>query len=344
MAKRDYYEILGVLRGASAEEIKKAYRRLARKYHPDTAGNDPKTTECFKEAQEAYEVLKDNKKRQTYDRFGHSGFKMDGATVDPGPGRRYQGHPSGGAPGGFDFSEIFGGAPGGGGIHFDFSDIFSDAADGPADAGDIFERLRSRSSRRGRRASGPPAATGKDIEHNIKINFNEAVQGTSREITLSLTQTDGKRSQEKLSVKIPAGVDNGSKIRLRGKGQPGPNGPYGDLIINIEVEPHPYFQRQGDDIYLEVPLTFSEAALGAKVKVPTLTAEKTTVTIPPGSSSHQKLRLKNKGVKSRKTGQPGDMYLILKIIAPKKPDDQARGYLEKLAQFYPQKGVRNHWD
>jgi len=343
MAKRDYYEILGVPRGASTEEIKKAYRRLARKYHPDTAGNDPQTTERFKEALQAYEVLKDNKKRQTYDRFGPAGLKMDGASAGPGPGRRYQWNTSGGAPGGFDFSEIFGGAPGGGGVHFDFSDIFSGNAGSPTGHDDIFEKIRSRSSRRGRRSSGPAPPSGKDIEHKEKLTFEEAIQGTSRDITMTLTQTDGKQRQEKLSVKIPAGVDNDSKIRLRGKGQPGPNGKHGDLIINIQVEPHPYFQRQGNDIYLDVPLTFDEAALGAKVKVPTLT-DKTTVTIPPHSSSHQKLRLKNKGVKSRKTGKPGDMYLILKIVSPKKLDDQSKKSLEKLAQFYPKKGVRNHWD
>ena len=343
MTKRDYYEILGVPRGASAEQIKKAYRQLARKYHPDTAGNDPKTTEQFKEAQEAYEVLKDNKKRQTYDRFGHAGLKMDNTAAGPGPGRRYHRNTSGGAPGGFDFSEIFGGAPGGGGVHFDFSDIFSGPAGGSTGSDDIFERLRSQSSRRGRRSSGSAPVSGKDIEHKEKLTFDEAIQGTSREITMTITQTDGKRRQEQLSVKIPAGVDNGSKIRLRGKGQPGPNGKHGDLIINIDVEPHPYFQRMGDDIYLDVPLTFSEVALGAKVKVPTLT-DKTTVTIPPGSSSHQKLRLKNKGVKSRKTGELGDMYLILKIVSPHKLDDQTKEFLEKLAQFYPKKGVRNLWD
>jgi len=342
MTKRDYYEILGVSRGASAEEIKKAYRQLARKYHPDTAGNDPAATERFKEAQEAYEVLKDNKKRQAYDRFGHAGLKMDGGGAGPGPGRRYQWSSSGGAPGGFDFSEIFGGAPGGGGVHFDFSDIFSGGGGPPGDD-DIFEHIRSQSSRRGRRSSGSAPVSGKDIEHEVNLTFDEAIQGTSRNITLSLTQTEGKRKQEKLAVKIPAGVDNGSKIRLRGKGQPGPNGQHGDLIIIIQVEPHPYFQRKGDDIYLDVPLTFAEAALGAKVKVPTLT-DKTTVTIPPRSSSHQKLRLKNKGVKSYKTGETGDMYLILKIISPDKLDDKTRESLEKLTQFYPPKGVRNLWD
>ncbi|MCP4707129.1 MAG: J domain-containing protein [Planctomycetes bacterium] len=343
MTKRDYYEILGVPRGATTEEIKKAYRKLARKYHPDTAGDDPKTTERFKEAQQAYEVLKDTKKRQAYDRFGHAGLKMDGASAGPGPGRRYQWNTSGGGPGGFDFSEIFGGAPGGGGAHFDFSDIFSGQTGGATGSDDIFERIRDRSSRRSRRSSHPAPTSGKDIEHKEKLSFEEAIQGTGRDITMNITQTDGKRRQEKLSVKIPAGVDNGSKIRLRGKGQPGPNGKHGDLIITIDVADHPYFQRQGDDIYLEAPLSFSEAALGAKVKVPTLT-DHTTVTIPPGSSSHQKLRLKNKGVKSRKTGEPGDMYLILKIVSPEKPDDQAKDSLEKLAQFYPKKGIRNHWD
>ena len=353
MAKRDFYEILGVPRGVSPEQIKKAYRLLARKFHPDTAGNDPQTTERFKEAQEAYEVLKDPKKRQAYDRYGHAGLKMDGPGGPGGTaGRTHRWSSSAAGPVNFDFSDIFGKA--GGGAHFDVSDIFSGGPGaGAGSMEDIFERLRRRSGRaEPSRSAGPPR--GDDIEHTVRLSFEEAVQGAAKDIAMTITQSNGQQHQERLSVKIPAGVDSGSKIRLRGKGQPGPNQKNGDLIIKIEVTPHRYFQRQGEDIYLDLPLTVTEAALGAKVEVPTL-ADMTTVKIPPASSSGQKLRLNDKGVKSHKTGKTGGMFLILelggggggvlilKIVPPPELDEQSQELFRKLAQRCPQDDIRKDW-
>ena len=317
MAKRDFYDVLGVPRGATADQIKKAYRQLARKYHPDTAGADPAAAESFKEVQEAYESLSDPQKRQDYDRFGHAASHMGGGPGPGGPGRTYTWRSGGGGAGGFDFSEIFGG--GGGRIE----DLFGGAVGG-----------------RGRRQA---ARRGADIEHSVRVSFAEAVSGTTREVVLTMPQADGSQRRERLSVKLPAGVDNGSKIRLRGKGQPGQGGPNGDLIIVITVEAHKYFRRDGDDVLLDVPISIGEAALGAKVDVPTLDDGTTTVTIPPGSSSGQKLRLKGKGVKSRKIGKTGDMLLVLKVMVPKKLDAKSRELLLEFSKNNPQADIRGAW-
>ena len=297
MAKRDYYEVLGVSRGASKEEIKKSYRRLAKKYHPDVAGKDKKTEEKFKEVTEAYEVLNDAKKKEAYDRFGHAGVKMNGAGAGWPGGGTYQGGPGGGGVH-FDFSEIFGGGGGGGrGKGANVSDFFGFGGAGGME--DIFEQLRHQQGPRRRRSAAPQR--GRDIEHNLSISFDEAIDGTSRDIEATVVQSDGARRKERISIKIPAGVDTGSKVRVRGKGQPGAGGD-GDLIIQIQVAAHKYFRRKGKDIYLDVPLTFAESSMGTKIDVPTLSGT-TTVTIPPGSSSGRKLRLKGKGIKSSKSSE-----------------------------------------
>ncbi|MBN1846331.1 MAG: DnaJ domain-containing protein [Sedimentisphaerales bacterium] len=337
MTKRDYYEVLGVSRGASKEEIKKAYRRLAKKLHPDHAGKDKSAEQRFKEVTEAYDVLGDAKKRQAYDRFGHAGVKME----DFGSGY----------PGGSQAYSYQGGSPAGG-VHFDFSDIFGGAGQGGSradpfgfggvDLGDIFEQIHQQQGRRvGRAGRTGPAPRGQDIAHILTIGFDEAIRGTGRQIEATVVQTDGGRRTERITVKIPPGVDNGSKIRLRGKGQPGPGGE-GDLIITIQVTPHPYFRREGADLYLDVPLTFREAARGAKVDVPTLDGA-TTVTIPPASSSGRKLRLKGKGVPAAKTGQVGDMYLILKIVPPETLDEESRRLLDEFERLNPQGDLRRQW-
>jgi len=335
MAKRDYYEVLGVPRGASPEEIKKAFRRLARKYHPDVAGKDPATTERFKEVNEAYEVLGDATKRQTYDRFGHAGVKMGEAGAWPGgPGYQTYTGTSGPGPADFDLGEAFGdlfGGLGGAGRR-----VRVDLGGAGGGLEDIFEQVRGR----GRR--GKAARRGRDIEHLLRIGFEQAVRGTSREITATLTGPDGKEKTERIKVKIPAGVDTGSKIRLRGQGEPGPGGQNGDLIIVIEVGEHPYFRRDGEDVFLEAPVTPAEAALGAKIEAPTL-AGRTTVTIPPGSSSGRKLRLKGKGVVSPKTGQTGDMYLVLKIVTPEQLDEESKRLLEEFGRRNPPANIRGHW-
>ena len=337
MAKRDYYDVLQVPRGASADDIKKAYRRLARKHHPDVAGDDAKSTEQFKEAKEAYEVLRDSKRRAAYDRFGHAAENMGDFGGGPSPGgaqRRWQSGTGGGA--GFDFSDIFGGGGSGQGGFGGFG--------GGGGIEDLFQRVRSQGGRRATgHGGGPMAGRGSDIEHDVRVSFDEAIKGTTRDVVLTIPQADGSRRQERLSVKIPAGVDEGSKVRLRGKGQPGPGGQNGDLIIRVHVDEHRYFRRDGGDIIVELPLTVTEASSGAKVDVPTL-AGATTVTIPPGSSSGKKLRLKGKGVKLHSSKDTGDMYLVLKIVLPEEIDDESRELLESFCERNPQEDIRDLFD
>jgi DnaJ-class molecular chaperone len=328
MSKRDYYEILGVSKSASKEQIKKAYRRLARKYHPDATGNDEKAAEQFKEVQEAYDVLNDAQKRKNYDQFGHAGVNM-GAGGGPGAGKSYRWSSSGG----------------GGGMPFDFADIFGVGIGGRAGSGgmggieDLFEQMHQQSGQRGGRRV--QSQRGKDIEHAVRIGFMEAILGSTREVVLSMQRPDGAQGRERLSVKIPAGVDTGSKIRLRGKGEPGRmGGDSGDLIIKIKVEEHPWFRREGLDVYLDVPLSITEAVLGTKVDVPTLEGH-TTVTIPAGSSSGRKLRLTGKGVQDKK--KTGDMYLVLKIVTPGKVDEMSQELLREFAEKNPQVDLRGQW-
>ncbi len=295
MNKRDYYDILEISRSASADEIKKAYRKLSRKYHPDMAPDDKTADQKFKEVQEAYEILRDENKRKQYDQFGHS-FQQAG----PGGGH-YQ---SAGGGGPVDFEDLFGG----GGV--ELGDLFGGAFRG------------------GRRAQ-PRPQKGESIRLQIEIPFHLAVLGGEHEISLKTG-----RSSEQLTVKIPAGVDNGSVIRLSGQGNPGiQGGPAGDLLLTIKVGNHPYFKRDGSNLVLEVPVTLTEAALGAKVDVPTLSEGEVTVTIPPGTSSGAKLRLRGKGVTNSKTKQPGDQICSIKIAAPKELSDQERGLYEQLKQL-----------
>ncbi|MBN1437287.1 MAG: J domain-containing protein [Sedimentisphaerales bacterium] len=332
MSKRDYYEVLGVSRDASPEEIKKSYRKLARKYHPDVAGKDPKAAAQFKEVKDAYDVLKDKKSRASYDRFGHAAEHMGGWSGGGGEG-------GGGFGGqGFDFSDIFGGMRGGRGgrrsnVKINLGDLFGGMGGG-GDEDEVFERLRAQ--------GGGARRRGEDLEHKVRIGFEEAIHGSTRDVVLTMPQADGSRKQEHLSVKIPAGVDTGSKIRVRGKGQPGMGGDNGDLIIKVVVGEHPYFRRDGDRIDLDVPVTLAEATLGAKVDVPTLTGM-TTVTIPPGSSGGSKLRLKGKGVKDNKTGKTGDMYLTLKVVLPRDLDAESRKLVKQFTDLNPQPDVRDGW-
>lgn len=317
MANHDYYEILGVDRGASAADVKKAYRRQARKYHPDATGDQDSGAEQFKEVQEAYEVLSDDKKRGMYDRYGHAGLHM-GNEPFGGAGHRQAGGPSAAS---VNFADFFGGDRGGvgsGGIE------------------DIFEQLRGRGRRR-----TPQAPRGQDLHHSEKISFDEAIKGTSRDVVLSISGPDGTQSQQRLQVKIPAGVDQGSKIRLRGKGQQSMGGTDGDLIITIQVEPHRYFTRDGNDLLLDLPITISEAALGAKVDVPTLTGM-TTVTVPAGSSGGRKLRLKGKGVKA-KSGATGNMILTVKIVLPDEIAEESAALLRDFSERNPQPDLRREW-
>jgi curved DNA-binding protein len=307
MAKRDYYEVLGVGRGAGEADVKSAYRRIARKYHPDV-NKSPEATEKFKEATEAYEVLSDPEKRKVYDQFGHAG---------PGAGFR------GGRPAWTD--------AGGQRVSVNFSDFF-----GGGDSGfmgmsldDILQALRGgRRSRRGPRR-GPTPQRGADAEHPLALDLLEAVRGARTRIRITRPGPDGEARQETLEVKIPPGVREGSRIRVRGKGNVAAGGT-GDLYIRIHVRPHAYFRVEGDDVYVRVPISITEAALGARVDVPTLDGM-TTVKVPAGTASARRLRLRGKGVPAKGRAR-GDQYVVIDIVPPKQLSDRQAELLGEFAE------------
>lgn len=305
MASNDYYKTLGVNREASAADIRKAYKKLARKYHPDVKPNDKDAEETFKKVQEAYEVLGDTEKREQYDRYG-SAFQ--------GGGRGPQTHtwaPQGGAGGQqVDLESLFGG-------QIDLGDLFGGAFGGGG----------QRTARGGRRRQAEPQK-GEDVHYEIEVPFQVAALGGSHGI--QLTKSSGA---ERLNVKIPAGVETGSVVRLAGQGNPSPDGGKpGDLLLTVKVSPHPWFQREGKDLLIDVPITPSEGALGSKVEVPTLSEGAVTVTVPAGTSSGRKLRLRGKGIHDQKSGTSGDQFVVIKIVVPKELDDESRGLYEKLAE------------
>ncbi len=298
MAATDYYKELGVGRDADDKEIKRAYRRLARKYHPDVNPGNTKAAERFKRIARAYAVLSDKEKRRLYDRYGEAGLSegfQEGAAGGPGPGPGFEGFPGGGFPGG------------GGGFGADaFGDIFSQ----------FFGGGRPRGPQRGA-----------DVETEVTLTLDDAARGTRRRITLG----DGSR----VDVKIPPGVDDGTRIRVAGKGQPGANGgPRGDLFVRVRMAAHPYFRRQGRDIYLDLPLSITEAALGTSVRIPTLDGD-TQLKVPAGVASGAKLRLRGKGLPAAKGGARGDQLVVIKIVPPKRLPEAARKHLEEFARLAP---------
>jgi molecular chaperone DnaJ len=361
--KQDYYELLGVPRKAAQKEIRQAYRRLARKFHPDLNPGDKASEEKFKQVQEAYDVLSDTKKRQMYDQFGFDAERRGVAPPeDPGGDVHFD-------FGGFDFG-------GSGGTNF--RDLFSQFFRG---GGGVAEAERD-------------TEPGSDLEYQIEISFWEAVRGTVKSLTIArletcatchgsgtvgtpqvcdvcggsgqVTQTSGKmrfnlactrcggsgrirtvcptcrgegrvRRADTIEVRIPAGVQTGSRVRVAGHGNAGTHGaPPGDLYIVTEVQPHPYFDRRGDDLYTVVPITVTEAALGTKIEVPTLDG-RSLLRVPPGTNSGQKLRLREKGVPSvRRHGQRGDLYVELQVVVPKPVDERVRNLLKELAKLEPE--------
>jgi DnaJ-class molecular chaperone len=315
MAKRDFYDILGVSRDASASQIKSAYRKLARKYHPDVNKAED-SSEKFTEATEAYEVLSDSKKRKLYDQFGHAGL---GGAPGAGPaGGRVYTHAGGRRPGtgaggrGFNVGDFFEGSSGFMGMSLD--ELLQSLGGG-----------RTTRKARGRREN----TKGADLEYPITLDFLQAAKGVATTIRIR-REGGGADGTEVIEVKIPPGVREGQKVRIRGKGQVAPRGPAGDLYIIVHIAPHAYFRRDGSDVFVDVPVSITEAALGAKVDVPTIDGM-TTVTIPPGTSGSQKLRLKGKGIAAG-NGR-GDQYVVLKIAVPKKPSPAAKELLEKLAKL-----------
>jgi curved DNA-binding protein len=310
VAFRDYYEVLGVPRGASAEDIRRAYRKLAREFHPDV-NKDPAAEDRFKEVSEAYEVLRDPEKRERYDRLGANW--RAGQDVSGSPG--FEGFRPG--PGGFSTGDD-GGFGGFGDSRVEFGDTgFSD----------FFEGLFGNRTRTRARAGGGFdgfSMRGGDQEATLELSLEEAGRGGRRRISLG-----AGRDYE---VNIPAGVVDGQRIRLAGEGGRGAGGGQpGDLFLRVRLKPHPRFRVEGRDLYVDVRVAPWEAALGASVEVPTLTGN-TNVKMPAGSSSDRKLRLKGKGLPSP-SGKPGDLYAIVKIAVPKKPTEQERRLFEQLAEI-----------
>ena len=289
---QDFYQTLGVARGATSEEIQKAYRKLARKHHPDANPDDAKAKEKFKQVQEAYDVLSDDEKRKLYDRFGHDYERVAAAGGEAG-GRTW----SGGGPGGanvhfeeVDLNDLFGGGDAGG-----FSEFFRHFSGGPPGGG---------------RSRGPRAVRGADLHHDVTIPFEKSITGG--EVELKIIRGGGKR--ETIVAKIPPGIENGKSIRLRGQGEKGQaGGPAGDLLITVGVSSHEHFRRDGKNLIVTVPVTLLEAAEGAKVDVPSPKGT-VTVTIPPNTSSGKRLRLKGLGVDDKKSA--GDLLAEVEIVLP----------------------------
>ena len=316
--KRDYYEVLGVSRGASEDEIKKAYKKMARKYHPDLNPGDKSAEEKFKEVNEAYEVLSDADKKARYDQYGHAG-------VDPNFG-------AGGFGGGFD-----------GG--FDFGDL-----------GDIFGSFFGGGFGGGRRTNPNAPQRGESIRMSIAISFEEAAFGCEKEVTVERYETCDTchgsgcapgtspevcpdchgtgtvRKKKTIQASIPAGIDNGQTISIRGQGNAGKNGgPAGDLLITITVRPHELFRREGTSVLCEAPITFTQAVLGAELEIPTIDG-KVKYTLPEGTQSGTTFRLKGKGIPSINGRGRGDQYVTVYIETPKNLNKEQKEALKKFAE------------
>lgn len=308
---KDLYQVLGVSKNATEAEIKTAYRKMARKYHPDVNKDNKEASDKFKEVSCAYDILGSKEKRTKYD---NKEIDADGKPTGFGAGGGYSGgNPFGGGANPFGA----GGNPfGGGSGNFDFSSIFGEDIFSQFSAGD--SGFSSRSARRPRK--------GEDLAYNMKLDFTSAVLGAEKSVMLQ-----GKS----INVKIPPGTVDGQTLRLKGIGPSGPyGGPNGDVLITVNVGKHPYFTLDGLNILLDLPITFKEAIKGGKITVPTVYG-KVAVNVPPYSSSGEKLRLKGKGVKSKR-GQ-GDEIITLKIVAPK----NANAELEKALDNIKDENVRN---
>ena len=311
----DYYKTLEVRRSATPEEIEKSYKKLARKFHPDLNQDDPSAKEKFQKVQQAYDVLSDSEKREMYDQFGENFENMEsagGARGNPfrgGSGQQFE----------FDLGDLFGqsgGSPfGGGGSPFG----------GGAGMGDLFGQFAKQQA--GGQGSRRGPTRGSDLKHQIQVSFHDAVLGG--ETHLSVQQSDGKTKT--ISAKIPAGIEDGKSIRLRGQGQPSPTGgAAGDLLITVHIQPHPFFRRKGKNLEVDLPVTVAEAALGAKVDVPTPKGT-ISLTIPPATSSGKRLRLKGMGVQP-KQGAAGDLFVVVQIVLPAELDEASKQLLESLAK------------
>ncbi|MDR9413908.1 MAG: molecular chaperone DnaJ [Spiribacter sp.] len=360
MAKRDYYEILGVSQNASESDIKKAYRRLAMKYHPDRNTGDTDAEVRFKEAKEAYEVLSDGQKRAAYDQFGHAG-------VDPSAGGGGRGGFGGG---GADFSDIFsdvfgdifGGGRGGGGRAFRGADLRYRMEISLEEAVEGVERdIRIPTQVRCEACDGSGAAPGSTPETcptchghgdvRVQQGFFSIQQtcprcsGTGEVIADPCVQCGGNGTvpdQKTLNVRIPAGVDTGDRIRLSGEGEPGEQGgPAGDLYVEVAVKPHPIFTRDGSDLRCEIPLAFTTAALGGEIEVPTLDG-RVTLRVPSGTQSGKVFRIRGKGVKPVRGGAQGDLLCRVSVETPVNLTGRQKELLEELAETLEDGGEQHN--
>ncbi len=328
---KDYYKILGVPRTADEKEIKSAYRKLARKYHPDVNPGNKEAENKFKEISEAHEVLSDPKKREQYDRFGEQwkAYSRAGAGTQPGAGFQ----------------------PGQGGFEWDFGSV-------GGNLNDLFETLfGGRQARGGRQAN----ERGEDLEFGIDLTLEEAQRGVTRSLTLrvedicprcggtgAMRDSSGRMNlgsvcpecrgagrvakQRTVEVNIPAGVTDAQRIRLAGEGAAGTNGQRGDLYLLVRLKPHPQFERHGRDLYVDVKVPYTVAALGGDAEVPTLSGER-TLPIPPGVQSGQKMRVAGAGLGANGRGKPGDLYARLRITVPKDLSDKERDMIRELARM-----------
>lgn len=303
---RDYYEVLGVPKKATEKEIRAAYRKLARKYHPDLNHGEKSAEAKFKEIQAAYEVLSDTEKRVKYDQFGHAWEHMG----QPGPGERWtarqqpQGTPYDFGGGGFDVGDV------------DISDIL----------GKVFGGFGG-----GRTSTQTPRRRGRDIEQPIEITLEEAYLGTTRVLTLTSPSLQHRR----LEVKIPAGVRDGQKVRVAGEGSAGIGGaPRGDLFLQVSVRSHEMYERKGDDIYTEISVPLTVAMLGGEVQVPTLKG-KVALKIPPESQNGRLIRLAGMGMPIPGNSDRGDMYAKVKVVLPSALSERERELMEELRRLRP---------
>jgi curved DNA-binding protein len=316
MAK-DLYAVLGVDKSVDADTLKKTFRKLAAKLHPDKNPGDKNAEARFKEVSHANDILSDPKKRALYDEFGEEGLREGFDAEQARAYKQWRGNGAGvrggqgGFPGGVRIEDIFGGTAGG------FGDVF----------GDMFQRGG------GRGRGGPRRTRGQDVEAETTIDFASAVRGATLQLSIGGAP---------ITVRIPAGADEGSRVRIPGQGAPAPieGGQAGDLLLTLHVRPHAHFRREGDDLHLNLPLTLAEAYQGAKVRVPTIDGS-VTMKVPARTQVGQKLRLKGKGV-ARKGREPGDLYVHFHVVVPTSDDAEVAAAIDTIAKHQatdPREGI-----